>query len=723
LLAQLDSSLPGGWTTATIRELLNASSAGVAPLLDLLVALEYWGFGADYGWKRQTIIARDAMAIRDALQNTGVLGDDPRLGDFIHEVVRAVSPSLRRAPIGEIVGWIADHAHRPDITDDVASALWALVAEISSIRAQSVSQQIKGVVQAVVPDSRDARILIRRHGWGGQAPATLQEVANDEGLTRERIRQICVRAHRALASAAGVPFAPALDDSLMRLSLRTPLSASDALRLLAEAGFTDSDEITVAALLGAATLLGRTTAIQLRRSGPVQWVCVEGDDLPNENNLDAVRTRAGRLTDARGATTVASLCLTLAEKDGLDLDEETVVSLLPLVAGFEWLDKQNGWFWITGRSPGRNRLLNLLRKALCVSGCLPIEDVRAAVRRSRRLKGPLPPADVLVTMCKAYPGLRTDGEMLCADPPLEYRQVLQGTELYLVELLLQMGSVARVEEMWQLAGNEGIGRVSFFMRLCDSPTIVKYARGTYGLRGMPVPAGDVWEVANKRIQRANSVLRDWGHLSTDVVWMLFKFSSATIRTHQLPVPAALAGEIDGDYSLSLSRQVLRGTATIEGACARGLRTLLKSGEVEAGDWALMAVDLSTRAIHVRVGDQELSLSDEADVAELVTEGRDSFAAARRPSQILIPATSEEAEEDAISSNALRAERPLTSEIISILARAGRPLKAKEIAHALTLVRGKQVKRGQVNALLYGELSMQVVNVGNSGSWTLWSSVR
>lgn len=716
VLAALDSRLSRGWTAASVRHVLETSSRDIVPLVDLLAALEYWGFGADPGWEQQRRIRLLALEVGEELADSSVTRDDPRLGPRVGEIVRIAPLRPKRQRIEEVAIWIADHTHRLEQTGDWERSLANLVVDVACIKRESLSQQIRGVVSCAVDRSRDAHVVMRRHGWDGRPPATLQEVADDEGLTRERVRQICARGEEALSSFCSAPYAPALDAALSLLNTYAPMTSAEAAQVLVDAGILGSENFSIVALIDAARLLGRTALIELRDAGPIEWVCHEWDEPPSRGDLSALRTRAGRLTDARGATTVASLRFSLAEKDGLEMDEESIVSFLPLFEGFEWLDEQEGWFWITGRSLGRNRFLNLLRKALSVAGSLTIEDVQASLRRSRRLNGLFPPEHVLIKMCDRFPGIRVDEGRICADPPLNYKDVLQGTELYIVELLLQMGPAARVEEMWQIAGNESVGRVSFWTTLRDSPTIVRYARSTYGLRGLPAAAADVWEVANKRVHRANGVLRDWGHVSDSVTWMLFKLNSSSLRLGQLPIPAVLRGGVDGDYGLCFQQQELAERAVVRETRLLGLRQLLKSAEAEPGDWVLVAVDVSAQLIYVQVGDEELSLSDDSDVTELVEAGCALPLKESEPAQVDEPTLNEVDEYDA----ELREESgddPLAVEVLEALARAPRPLKAKEIARAVAPLHEGPIDRSDVNHLLYGPLSDQVASVG-SGLWVL-----
>jgi DNA-binding CsgD family transcriptional regulator len=51
---------------------------------------------------------------------------------------------------------------------------------------------------------RERRVLLRRHGLEGGEPATLREMAEELGISRERVRHLQRKAERRLRSSAGM---------------------------------------------------------------------------------------------------------------------------------------------------------------------------------------------------------------------------------------------------------------------------------------------------------------------------------------------------------------------------------------------------------------------------------------------------------------------------------------------------------------------------------------
>ena len=95
------------------------------------------------------------------------------------------------APVGEEAGSSLGDLLEDDNADlppDVAAAA-LLVADLRE-------------AMASLPE-RDAHILAARFGLGGQAPKTLEVVAGELGLTRERVRQLEVRALARLRNGGG----------------------------------------------------------------------------------------------------------------------------------------------------------------------------------------------------------------------------------------------------------------------------------------------------------------------------------------------------------------------------------------------------------------------------------------------------------------------------------------------------------------------------------------
>lgn len=86
---------------------------------------------------------------------------------------------------------------QPVTTDEAINAtlLYSFIEDDEASRAiddlvdhNSARQILEESFETLKPQEKD--ILMKRFGWNGETPKTLQEVGNEEGVTRERIRQI-----------------------------------------------------------------------------------------------------------------------------------------------------------------------------------------------------------------------------------------------------------------------------------------------------------------------------------------------------------------------------------------------------------------------------------------------------------------------------------------------------------------------------------------------------
>ena len=69
------------------------------------------------------------------------------------------------------------------------------------VEATVASAAIREILKSALTD-RERRVIERRFGFGDDEPQTLEEIGREFGVTRERIRQIQVKALRKLQSSS-----------------------------------------------------------------------------------------------------------------------------------------------------------------------------------------------------------------------------------------------------------------------------------------------------------------------------------------------------------------------------------------------------------------------------------------------------------------------------------------------------------------------------------------
>jgi RNA polymerase primary sigma factor len=98
-------------------------------------------------------------------------------------------PVSLETPVGDGESSVAD------MIEDVNSE-----APDTATNAAARSEELALALERLNPRMR--HVVLRRFGLDGQAPQTLEEVGNDLGITRERVRQLETRALRELRMVA-----------------------------------------------------------------------------------------------------------------------------------------------------------------------------------------------------------------------------------------------------------------------------------------------------------------------------------------------------------------------------------------------------------------------------------------------------------------------------------------------------------------------------------------
>jgi RNA polymerase primary sigma factor len=146
-----------------------------------------------------------ARYVREQQRLTQTLGRAPTPEELAHELKTTVEQveeleELRQQPVSPDAPAGAEGARLGDLVADQASDPNAALSALFRERPELVS-----VLDDLAVNERS--VLRRRFGLDGDAPATLEAIGRELGLTRERVRQIEVaglRKLRALLSARGV---------------------------------------------------------------------------------------------------------------------------------------------------------------------------------------------------------------------------------------------------------------------------------------------------------------------------------------------------------------------------------------------------------------------------------------------------------------------------------------------------------------------------------------
>lgn len=88
----------------------------------------------------------------------------------------------------------------------------------------TVEQELIAIF-AAAPAERNREILVGYYGWQDGGQHTLTEIGTRFGITRERVRQVCAKLTKKVATPSAVAV-PAVDEMLALIAARLPCSAS-----------------------------------------------------------------------------------------------------------------------------------------------------------------------------------------------------------------------------------------------------------------------------------------------------------------------------------------------------------------------------------------------------------------------------------------------------------------------------------------------------------------
>jgi hypothetical protein len=391
-------------------------------------------------------------------------------------------------------------------------------------RADDAAEELDALLGGFV--DRDRRFLLSRWCYFDSAQPTLDSLASEAGITRERVRQIIERAEQQLqASEIVLPHA-----SLLVAVLR------DAGGLLTTQQF--QERIARSGLRAEAGLIRALPHLARLKLVPRVafdtdldlWVTGPGEDLVASGRLSDVLRRVSRFLKRQLRT---RSCIDLDTLSGkLPFGAEHALKLAaPRCTGAEWVGAYGIPVPLT-----RSKLTNAALKLLAVSRSLPLEQTHVALGR---VLGPaVPPPEVLGRVLALHPQIVLEENRVRADGSLLPDEVLSAAERTAVALFAAGGNVL-------LAGNfiDAMIRSGFSLPMASvilrRPYVRRIGAGIYGLRGHPIHRDTVRSRIQERSRERNRNVVTSQMAGDQVVvrYRLTRFS----RTGVLAQPKELRG--------------------------------------------------------------------------------------------------------------------------------------------------------------------------------------
>jgi hypothetical protein len=216
----------------------------------------------------------------------------------------------------------------------------------------------------------------------------------------------------------------------------------------------------------------------------------------------------------------------------------------------------------------------------------------------------------LLALCAQAGGYKVEGNVISADPPLDYTSILADSEKTFVAVFRKNGPLLEVHKLESECLRQGMNQATIEMNLANSPIISRFARCVYGLRGTEVVPGQAESLAIER--RKTRVLSDYGWTQDGKIFLSYILSSGTLVNGIVSVPTGMREHLSGAYELHVAEGVPMGRLVVKDSQAWGLGPLFRRRGGDAGDSLRIEFDLKTKIAVAELGQASVDEDEEAN---------------------------------------------------------------------------------------------------------------
>lgn len=526
-----------------------------------------------------------------ALGTAEILANDVRFGDDIGSL-RTQAPSLKRA-IAILKGGAVQ---RGDVDPWPAfrTVLRRIESTFLALKTGSLEDDLRSILQRIARKDRKVRVLGLRLGWTDGQVRTLQAVGDIDGVTRERIRQIEFRAQKVLAGRS--VYAPRLEEALEVARRCAPCYGQQLAEALRAQGLT-TQAWPPSTLISAAVFLGIPHGLHVRSLGADEYMAsaATNSDIP-----DQVFSVARSIARSEGAACLKDIAFRLSEEHGRWISLRDVQAVVKASPEVQWLDEEKGWLWFGEQA--QNRVLNHVRKILCVARRISIDELYEGLIRSYRMDDePVCPKPIVLALCRQVSWIRVrQRSHLLATLPLPYQDVLVGAERTMATVLAEAGGALDHHSFRMVCLKRGVPTATFGVYEVNSPILRRIRPSIWGLRGVnPSPKlilGLAKKVARRRAELARRTQERLGtlypagsYIGATAYRKFFGITAATLKNHVMTMAKTSGVPVGTRFQVVLRTQVLGNVELCENGRLKGLLPLLRHhgarvGQVYAADF-------------------------------------------------------------------------------------------------------------------------------------------
>jgi len=574
-----------------ISHLFRTENFGKLSFVDLLTGLRPYMLDGD---PARTAGPPELLRTLEKLRNSTLCArircDDPRFKSQLAPLLTIANSSQPTATaategVNDLAARLATGVFAASEAKRALACIRELRQAVRSCVHLRLERELHDVVRGEL-DERTTRAVLRVYGLDGRGGATLQQVANEFALTRERIRQITDRIIRVVKLR---PFVPKLEACLRLINSKLPNRADIIEKTLVSTRLTQT-EFKLDGLRTAAELFNKPIRFEIAEANGVR-VAVK---IQRASFASEVLMEARRCVSKSGVSAVSTIA------DALREEEESVAGVLTTEPNIRWLGEGSNWFFIVDSR--RNRLLNLIRKVASVAPTVAIGDLRTALAKNYRLAA-VPPRAVLADFCREC-GWEVEGDVatFSFNPPTE--QELSETESRMVSTLRAHGPTLYRTEFQELCAKKGISRNTFSMYLWTNPLFSRVATGVYALTGADVSPVDV-ENCLRRNRASVPAIADCGWTSAAKPWVALQMSPTIVASGVFPVPGSIRHFLLGRFTVETTDGREIGRIQVAEQNSWGLGMMIRRCGIEPGDFVVLEFNLQDRRVRAYLGGPEI----------------------------------------------------------------------------------------------------------------------
>ncbi|MQF48950.1 hypothetical protein FIM08_03520 [SAR202 cluster bacterium AC-647-N09_OGT_505m] len=410
-------------------------------------------------------------------------------------------------------------------------------------------------------DDRERQVLIGRHGVG--RPLTLEALGRQLKISRERVRQIQIKAQEKL------------EPQLKRATLMYSTAALAVLNA-------HQNERTMAAWQRRLLSLGylkNPVSLDLLftvvRATSIDWLHLPDATQPASQKAIPRRVLAARrqvLSDALKHCGSSGAVRTMSLTNEV-LSNEEVEQVLRLN---EFEELQPGW-WT--RDVGETVLERVALKVIVFCGSVSPSAMRDALgRHLTRSRMPSPPSEILGRLLERRDDFSIANGMIVLLKSPTSPPATTGPESIFIDLIASTGVVVSFKEVHHALTAAGFSGGSVNSLLRYSPIVAKVAPAMYSTRNANIDSDAIADASSRDTRLpANTTM----NLRSDGVIELETTASAWLDYNGI-IPVGLASSLTGEWSL-IDKEVVMGKVIITDKFIRGLSPVAKNLDVTSGD--------------------------------------------------------------------------------------------------------------------------------------------